>query len=137
MAQEPIDDITPNRWWLKPLLGLLALAALGFVGLKIYRRVEPDRLARRAREYMEKGDYLNATLTLRRALDVNPTNRTAIRQMAEMAEKLQSPAALNWRRSLAELNPGNAEDALAWANSALRLKRSAMARQAIESIPEK
>ena len=108
MAQVPIDDITPNRWWLKPLLGLLALVALGFAGLKVYRRLEPDRLAKRARTYMEQGDYMNATLTLRRAIEINPTNRAAIRLMAEMAEKLQSPAALEWRRVLAELNPGSA-----------------------------
>ena len=137
MAQVPIDDITPNRWWLKPLLALLALVALGFAGLKVYRRLEPDRLAQRARTYMEQGDYMNATLTLRRAIEINPTNRAAIRLMAEMAERLQSPAALEWRRVLAELNPGSAPDALAWANSALQLGRSPTAKLALEGVSEK
>ena len=137
MAQEPIADIIPNRWWLKPLLALAALVVLGFVGLKMYRRIEPDRLARRARGYVEQGDFLNAALTLRRALEINPTNRAAIRLMAEMAEKMQSPAALNWRRVLAELNPGSAPDALAWANSALRLGRSPVAKLALDGVAEK
>jgi Flp pilus assembly protein TadD len=137
MAQEPIKDITPNRWWRKPLFALLALVALGFVALKVYRRVEPDRLAKRARAYMEQGDYMNATLTLRRAIEINPTNRAAMRLMAEMAERLQSPAALEWRRVLAELNPGSAPDALAWANSALRLGRTPVAKLALEGVAEK
>ena len=136
MAQEPNDDTLPNRWWLKPLIALIALAAVVFVAPKLYRRIEPDRLARRAREYVAKEDYRNAMLTLARALEINPTNQSAVRAMAEITEKLQAPQAVDWRRLASELNPGGAEDALAWANAALRQGRAPVARVALDAMPK-
>jgi tetratricopeptide (TPR) repeat protein len=120
MAQAENDELPRNRWWLKLLVGLVILAALGVGGFLLYRKYEPERLTKRAQEYFEKDDHRNAVLTLRRALEIDPTNVSASRLMAKITESLQVPDALDWRRRLNELNPTSAADALAFAGTALR-----------------
>ena len=127
---------SPPRRWLKPVIIVVVLGALTVGGFLIYRTYEPDRLTRRARGYVASGDYRNAVLTVRRALTINPASRSASRLMAEITEELQVPDAIDWRRRVAELNPGSAPDALAWADTALRMQKSAAAEQALAAVPE-
>lgn len=128
---------TPRRkWWLPPLLGLVAVLALGFAGVKIYRRVEPARLAGKAREMMAAEDFRGAALTLTRALQINANSDAATRAMAELMGRMEMPQEIEWRRRLAELNPGSVPDALAWAKLALREGKPAIADRALGTVPE-
>jgi tetratricopeptide (TPR) repeat protein len=134
MAQAENDELPRNRWWLKLLIGLVILAGLCVGGFLLYRKYEPERLTKRAQEYFDKDDHRNAVLTLRRALEIDPTNVSASRLMAKITESLQVPDALDWRRRLNELNPGSAADALAFAGTALRQGKTAVANQALASV---
>jgi tetratricopeptide (TPR) repeat protein len=136
MAQAEDDRLPKYRWLIRTgvILGLLLVLAIS--AFFLYRRHEPDRLADRAREYFDKGDYRQAVLTARRALQINPSNQSASRLMVEITEALQVPDALDWRRRLAELNPGSSPEALAFAGSALRMGNTAAASQALSSVPE-
>jgi predicted Zn-dependent protease len=122
--------------WLRAALILALLAVAGVAAFLVYRKYEPDRLTRQAREYVAKGDYRSAVLAVRRALAISPRSQSASRLMAEITEQLQVPDALDWRRRIAELNPGSTPDALAWVDTALRMHKTAAAEQALASVPE-
>ena len=134
MAQADLDELPRRRWWLKPLIALAVLAFLAAVGTYAYRRFEPARLAAKGREYFATGDYRNAVLCAQRALQINPLSEPGARLMIEITESLNSPAALDWRKQVAELNPDSTADALAWAGTALRLARPGVAQQALAGV---
>ncbi len=135
MAQSPPDYIPQKRWWLKPLCALALLGLITWVGNLAYRRWEPDRLARQAQVFLEKGEPGNALLSLRRALQLDPNSESASRAMAEITSRLNTPITLDWHRRLMELNPDSAEDAFAWAGAAVRLGPAGSAEQALAAVP--
>lgn len=136
MAQDFPEELPRNRFWLKCAVVLILLGGLGYVGNVLYRRWEPERLAKQARRYFEEGKSQDAALTARRALQINPFNESASRLMAEITEKLKVPDAVDWRQRVAELNKNSSADALAWAGAALRAGRTAAAQQALAAVPE-
>lgn len=136
MAQGPSDPSPFPRWWLKPLITLVVLLAAIAVAFLLYRRIEPARLARKAHAYLEKGEYREALLTAQHALKIDLNSRAAAEAMVEITEKLRVPEALEWRRRMSELNPGSAPEALAWADTALRQNKPAVAEQALAAVPE-
>ncbi|MHA3773045.1 hypothetical protein ACXR0O_16045 [Verrucomicrobiota bacterium sgz303538] len=136
MAQDFPEELPRNRFWLKCAVVLILLGVLGFVGNILYRRWEPERLAKQARRYFEEGKSQDAALTARRALQINPFNESASRLMAEITEKLKVPDAVDWRQRVAELNKNSSADALAWAGAALRAGRTSAAQQALAAVPE-
>jgi tetratricopeptide (TPR) repeat protein len=136
MAQAEIDYIPPKRWWLKPLIALAVLGILGAAAYLGYRKWEPDRLARKAREYFDKGEYDSGFLSVRRALQIDPSNEQAARAVADATGRLNSPMALTWYRKVSEMNPGSASDAFAWAGTAVRLGQTAEAKAALAAVPE-
>lgn len=127
-------EIPRRKWWLPPLIGFVALAALAVAGLKLYRHYEPQRLARRAQTMMDAGDFRGAALTLTRALQINSASDPATRVMADLMERMQMPQTIEWRRRLAELNPGSMPDALAWAQVALREGKPTIADHALGTV---
>jgi predicted Zn-dependent protease len=68
---------------------------------------------------MAKGDRRNASLSARRALQINSRDLEACRIMAELNEMSRSPAALDWRRRIAETS-STVENKLRLAAAAMR-----------------
>ncbi len=125
-----------RRWWLKPLVVLLVAGGVGAGGFWIYRAGEPSRLCKQARSLLEKGDYRNAAMVLRRAVTIAPRNQEAVRMMTELTEKLGVANAVAWHEQLVELNPDSATDRIAWAASAIRSRRIDAAEAALAGAPE-
>ena len=106
--------------WLLVITMVIAAAALLFGPAKtFYHRHKENRSLTLAKSFFDKGDYANAALSARQALLLNPTNAAAGRLMADLADLSQSPAALDWRRQLAEAAP-TAENKLKLAETGLR-----------------
>jgi predicted Zn-dependent protease len=107
------------------IVGAVAIIAAGlafwFVGRPMYRRHQEHRAVEQAGQFMAKGDTRNTSLSSRRALQINPRNMEACRIMAELSEMSRSPAALDWRRRIAETSP-TTENKLKLAAAALRLQ---------------
>ncbi len=98
---------------------ILAGLALWFFGRPVYHQHKEQRFLQQARQFLAKGDFRNASLSARQTLQVDPQNLEASRIMAELAERLQSPSALDWRQRIAGLAP-TFENKLLMANTALR-----------------
>jgi hypothetical protein len=103
-------------------VGLL-LAAVGlslwFFGRPAYRHYQERRALQQARQFLAKGDWRNASVSARQAIQLHPANLEACRIMADLAEAAHSVQALDWRRRVAELAP-TLENKLLLAAIALR-----------------
>lgn len=133
--EEYPDELPRRKWWLKPLIGLILAIGIVIAGRKLYGRLEPERLSRRAHALIEKEDYRGAIITLSRALQINNRSDTATRMMAELMERLQQPEAIDWRRRVTELNPNSSSDAMAWVESALKSDKPDVAQAALDAVP--
>ncbi len=70
-----------------------------------YKEYRAASFERSAREYLEKGDFENAMLFVRKNLATNQQNPANWRLAAEISEKRQSPQALYYRKRLTALQP--------------------------------
>jgi tetratricopeptide (TPR) repeat protein len=104
---------------LASLVVAAALLVVWFYGRPAYRRHRENQAVEQAKSYVAKGDYRNASLSARQALQVNPLNLEACRIMADLAERSRSPYLLDWRRRIVEAAP-TVENKLLLASSALR-----------------
>jgi len=95
------------------------LAGAWFTGLPAYRRHKESAALGRAKEYMARKEFAKASLDARITLALNRTNLEACRIMASLAEIARSPALLDWRRRIAELEP-TPENKLMFASALLR-----------------
>ena len=88
---------------------------------------------RRARTLLAAGDFANASVSARLALELNPRNVEACRFMAQLAELAQSSTAIDWRRRQVEIAP-TMTNQLELAATALRFERPPfhIAAQALE-----
>jgi len=101
-----IGENSSKRIWIGASVALvIALAAAVWFGRPAYRRYQAERSFKQARAFLEKGDLNNAALCLRQTLVRNSSNVGAARQMAELATRIRSPAALGWWRRVVELQP--------------------------------
>jgi Flp pilus assembly protein TadD len=116
---------------------VVGLLGLWFYGRPAYRHYRETRSAQQARSFMAKGDYRNASLSARQALQRNPRNLEACRVTAELADLSQSPNALDWRRRVAEVEP-TIENKLKLATTALRAQGPPypLAAQTLEELAE-
>ena len=124
-----------RKWWVLPAVVVVALIACGFTSVKLYRHFEPKRLTHRAKEMIQAGDFHGAALTLTRAIQINANSYVATRVMADLMEKMRMPQAIEWRRRTAELNPTELTDVLSWADLALREGQTAVATEALKTVP--
>ena len=114
------EATTSRKKWLLLTVGVAIGLGLFFGPARtFYQRQKVQRSLALARQFFSKGDYPNASLSARQVLLLNPANVPACRIMAEIAERLQLPMALDWRRRLAELVP-TAETKLQLAEAGLR-----------------
>jgi len=124
---------TAKKLWKYGLLLLILLLA-GYGGYREYIATRQARLVSQARQYLAKSNTKTALLCLRRALGYNPNYVDASRAMAELTEKLSSPAALLWRSRVVELNPKSAPDRFALAQTALLFRDYLSATNALEGV---
>jgi len=104
------------------LVVLAALAGAFRVGLRHYRHYREMRGQRQAQEFLARGDYRNASLSARQALEFNPNNLPACRVMAELADRSRSPLALDWLRRIA-LNEPTVDNKLVLASAGLKYQK--------------
>jgi hypothetical protein len=114
---------------------LVVLAALAVGSVAGYRVLRQHRMISRARSFIKDKEFMQASLSLQRALQVDPKDLVATQMMAEVAEAANVKEVVYWRRSLAELQP-TAENHLAWANAALKVRDANSAAQAMSKIDE-
>ena len=119
------------------LIGFVLFVFLCWGGHRFYTVVESQHLTRRAAAYLSGGELRQATLTARRAFQLNPSSIAAIRILAEVTERANDRSALNWRRKAMELNAGSPDDTLAFVNCALQFKEVAVAENALGQMNEK
>jgi len=126
-----MDTPDPNRpvkrglhpAMVRALYGLLIvglLAALGFTGRIVYKKMRHAMLMARAQKALEKKEYTQAAMTARWALDVQPGDVEAMRLIAKVATEAGSRDAAKLQRAVAEWEPQDPENYLRWANTALR-----------------
>jgi predicted Zn-dependent protease len=89
----------------------------------------------RALDDVEVQAWQRAEFWAQRALGVDPHNIQAMRVIAQSEEGQDHADGLDWRVRVAQLNPGNPADIMAWAKSALRFEQPEMAMKALDSLP--
>ncbi len=123
------------RWSIRIVI-LAAVAGIGVLGWRQFREFRQHRMIARARAAFEQKDYQQAMISARRALQMNPRDVAVMKMMVELSEKAKTKEALYWHRMLCELEPGIAENDIAWADSALQYKEVAIAEQALGRVDE-
>ena len=108
-----------KKYIIAGILVVLGLSGLWFFGRPLYKQHRETQALARAKEYLAKADYRNASLCARQTLHANPRNLEACRIMAELAERARSPMVLDWRRRIVEIDP-SVENKLVLASAALR-----------------
>jgi len=115
----------------------LLLAVLVIVGGWIGFRFAKLHLAlAHARREFSNRQFMRAEFWTNRAFSVDAKNIEATRLMAEINEEQDNPAALGWRIKLAQREPGNTGNIMAWAKCALRFDQSEMAINALKALPK-
>jgi len=97
-----------RKYWLISgvvLAVVIALAAAVWYGRPAYRQYRANRSLEQAQAFLAAKDYQNASLSVRQALTINPNNLAACQLMATLAELAQSPAVLDWRKRIADIDP--------------------------------
>jgi tetratricopeptide (TPR) repeat protein len=114
--------------------GIILFVFIAWGGWHAYQRWEERHLVRRAAAYFSGGDVKSASLSARRALQLNSNSARAMRIMAQIAEQARDRAALDWRRRIAELAPHSTQDDLALAACALQFGDINAAEKTLASI---
>jgi len=118
------------------LVGSVLFIALGVVGVHFFHRWQERHLVRVSAAYLSGGDVKAATLTARRAFQMNPANADAARLIAQIADRAGDRAAVDWWRKVVDLRPNNTEDALGLVRSALRVNDLATAENTLGSFDD-
>jgi predicted Zn-dependent protease len=119
------------------LIGVPLLLGIGLAGgYKLYKIYQPPRLAQQARVFIDKRDYINASLVLQRARKLNPEDVTCTQLIAEVTESLDDPSAVAWRSRLVEYQPGSLQAVLDCARVALRFNNRTAAENALRNARE-
>jgi hypothetical protein len=117
-------------------LALLLIALLTLCGgWKIFRHAKLKLALRNAHREFSAGQFMRAEFWTGRAFAVNGQCVEATRLMADIDEAENKPAALGWRIKVAQLEPGNTADLMAWAGTALRFDQMEMVATALRSPP--
>ena len=126
-----------RRYITRAIILLTVVAFIGFGFWYGFRVVRKQRAMASAREFADKKEFMQAAISARRALQISPSDLAANRLMAEMAEALNLKEAVNWRKTVAEMQPGVAQNYLDWASVAMRFKDAPSAREALSKLDEK
>ena len=131
------EPAKPGRWkrWAAIGGGVVVLLAgtIYLLGPKVNQSLE-DRSLRKAREYLRVQDYQRAQLTLEQAVQVNPANLEARRELAQFYEEAGSPRAVGAWHELVLLDPSNNSDRLSLAHCALTFGDLATVTEALDGV---
>ena len=116
------------------MIVVAVLGVIGAAGWYGYRAFSRRNAIAAARQFADRKEYLQAALAAKRALDFNPKDLSANKLMAEMAEAVKTREAVVWRKTVAEMEPGVAENYLQWADTAIRFRDAASAREALSKM---
>lgn len=129
--------------WLTPvkaffILALLLVSAWGAynLGIKWYLQFRESNLVQISEKNIEEGNYSEAALSAKRALQLNSRSVPATQSMAYLAETLSTPDAILWRSRALELDPENPVNSQALAAAALRFGELQRAKTALEALPD-
>lgn len=129
-----------QRTFLKLLFGgLIALTLLiitSWGGHDLYVRWQERRLVRKAIGALQQQDLRSASLAARTALQIKPSSAAAARIAAEVYERSNDRAALDWRRKVVQLEPQSLDDKLAWARCALQFNDIEAAKTILRDVDE-
>ncbi len=129
--------VRSRAFWVVTVVVCFIAAAVFFSMPRAKRRYERWSAARsvqRAADFYARGDFTHAALDARSALEINPRDVEAARIMARSLEAMGAPSAIQWRRQLDSLSPGDAENTLAWAKDALAAGDAATAEQVLGNL---
>lgn len=114
---------------------MVLLVVLGWGGFQVFQRWQERQAVRRAAGYLSGGDLKAASLSVRRALQINEESVEATRLLAQIAERAGDHTAVALRRKVAELQP-SFDESLALVRAALRFNDLATAEKALGNFPE-
>ena len=116
---------------------LIFLIAGGVIGYKQFHKWQERRLVAQANALVNEDDLKRASLDARRILQINPDSVPGLASWRGFPRKAGSRAAVDWRRRVVDLEPGNAADLIALARAAIRFDDKAAARfRAQAKLPE-
>ena len=115
---------------------LIFLIAGGVLGYKQFHKWQERRLVAQANALVNQKDLKRASLDARRILQINPESVAGHRIMARISEDSGSRAAIDWRRRVVDLEPGNAADIIALARAGIRFNDKAARDYALSRLPE-
>ena len=84
---------------------VLAVAALAYFARPAYRHFREKQTLASAKAFFKQGDYRNAILSARQTLLINSNDAAACRIMADINGIIRSPAELDWRTRVVEIEP--------------------------------
>jgi hypothetical protein len=115
---------------------LVLLIGGSVIGYKQYRAWQERRLVAQANALINERNLKRASLDARRILQINPDSAAGCRIMARISEEAGAKAAVEWRRRVVELEPGNARDVILLARAALRFDDKQSLDLALKRLPE-
>ncbi len=115
---------------------IILLIAMGVLGHRSFRNWQERRLGAQANALVTEGDLKRASLDARRILQINPESAEGCRIMARISERGGSRTAIEWRRRVVELQPGNAEDLIALARAAIKFDDQGSRDFALSRLPK-
>src|ERR1700743_2532847 len=115
---------------------MAVVAGAGWFGRKAYKKTMERRLVSQSREYLARKDLPNASLSLQKALEMNPVSASASDAMADLLDSAGAPGALNWRMRAAKLDAGNMEKRFRWAEAAIKENDLTSAAEALDGVEE-
>jgi thioredoxin-like negative regulator of GroEL len=116
------------------VFGLILLIGGIWGGHDLYVRWQEKRLVRRATFDIEHGNERDASLAARSILQMKPSSAGGARIMAELAERVDERAALDWRRKVVELAPHSVDDAMALVRCAIQFNDIPTAERTLAAV---
>ena len=128
------------RWRRRRILVVWITAATLVVGVlvgyTVYKPWRLEKLDRDARAAMDRKDYFEASLKARRALQIDPHHLAAFLVMAEIAEHFRKDQAVEWRERITQLTGGSTASIIAYASTSVNFGKHAIAKSALDLVPE-
>ncbi len=113
------------------------MGAALFFGRSGFRDWQLQRLIAEAEAALARADYAQASISVRRALQIQPDYVPACEQMAVIYEKTGDLVALTWRQRVVDLTPGAPGPLIQAAQGALRFGRLSVARSELSKVDDR
>ncbi len=118
------------------LFTVTSLAGTLYGAYRGYTQWRQARLLNQTRDHLARADLRQAVLTIRQAVQNDPSHVPTCRLMADVAERAGSSVAVFYRQRLVELQPEVTTNRVMLAKTALAFGDSRVAEKALADIPE-